>query len=192
MSPDWAPATALDRRGFLKLGAGSAAAFTLLGASVQLAGCSQQAAPAAAGFRWLTAADLPFARLLVAGVAGSALPADPAVADAALEEGVRRIDICLDALGAPAQKEVRKLFDLLQWAPFRRFAGGVAKPWTEATAADMQALLANFSASRLGLLNGAFRALAKIGSIVFWSQPVASPLARYPGPPAWAVAALNA
>jgi hypothetical protein len=191
MAADHVPA-ALDRRGFLKLGAGGTAAFALLGAGVQLAGCSQQTARAADGFRWLTEADLAFARLLVAGVAGSALPADAAAAQAMIDEGVRRADLCLDALGTPAQKELRKLFDLVQWGPFRRFAGGVSSPWNEAGVADMQQLLTNFAGSRLALLNGAYRALAKTGSIVFWSQPAAYPAAHYPGPPAWAVGALNA
>ncbi|HEY9544753.1 MAG TPA: hypothetical protein VIR56_02030, partial [Solimonas sp.] len=90
------------------------------------------------------------------------------------------------------QKQVRQLFDLIQWSPFRRLAGGVSQPWSEASAADAQTLLAHFRDSRLSLLNGAYRALVKLGSIVYWSQPATYDESHYPGPPAWAVAALNA
>ncbi|MFT4047904.1 MAG: hypothetical protein QM661_14595, partial [Solimonas sp.] len=140
----------------------------------------------------LTRADLPFVRLLVAAVGGAALPADAQAAAAIVDEGVRRADLCLDALDAPAQKQLRQLFDLLQWAPFRRLAGGVGRPWTEATAGDAQVLLAHFRYSRLALLNGAYRALVKLGSSVVWSQPATFAASHYPGPPAWAVTALDA
>lgn len=185
-------AAAFARRDFLKLGAGAAAGFAVLGLGVQLSGCSRQALPSAAGHAWLSAADLPFVDRLVAAVAGPALPAAPAAAQAAVEDGRHRIDVCLAALGGPAQKEVRKLLDLVQWAPFRRFAGGVGKPWDEASTQDMEKLLAHFRDSRLALLNGAYRVLVKLGATAFWSQPASFAAARYPGPPAWAVAALNA
>ena len=181
----------VDRRGFLKLGLGGSIALATLGVGTQLAGCSQQAAAPAEGLRWLTAADLPFVKLLVAGVAGPALPTDAQAAETLIAEGVRRADIALDALGAPAQKQLRQLFDLAQWAPFRRLAGGVSRPWNEADAGDMNTLLTNFSNSRLALLNGAYRALVKLGSTVIWSQPATFSASHYPGPPAWAVTALN-
>lgn len=189
MSAD--PSAALDRRGFLKLSAGGAASLALLGFGVQLSGCSQQTATVADGYQWLTAADLDFVRALVAGVAGNALPADAVVAQTLIAEGVRRTDVALAALGTPAHKEVRKLFDLLQWSPFRRLAGGVTRPWHEAGAADAQVLLEHLKDSRLALLNGAYRALIKIGSTVYWSQPATNTFSHYPGPPAWAVAALG-
>ncbi|NKF22160.1 hypothetical protein [Solimonas marina] len=182
----------LDRRGFLKLSAGGATTLALLGAGVQLSGCSQRSAAVANGYRWLTASDIHFMRALVAGVAGNALPADPTAAGAIVDEGVRRADIELAALGAPAQQEVRKLLDLLQWTPFRRFAGGVTRPWAEAGAADAQTLLKHLHDSHLSLLSGAYRALAKIGSTVLWSQTPMNAFSHYPGPPAWAISALEA
>ncbi|WP_028081669.1 hypothetical protein [Solimonas soli] len=191
MQRDHAPA-GIDRRGFLKLGLGGSAALALLGGGAQLAGCSAQTAAPAAGMRWLTAADLPFARALLMAVAGPALPADAQAARAIVDEGLRRADLALDALGAPAQKQLRQLFDLVQWSPFRRLAGGVSRPWAEADASDAATLLTHFRDSRLTLLNGAYRALVKLGSTVVWSQPATFPASHYPGPPAWAVAALNA
>ena len=107
-------------------------------------------------------------------------------------EGVRRADLSLDALGGPAQKQLRQLFDLVQWSAFRRLAGGVARPWEQAGVDDMQTLLTHFRDSRLALLNGAYRALVKIGSVTIWSQPAMFDASHYPGPPAWAVTALNA
>lgn len=185
-------AHALDRRSFLKLSAGGAASLALLGAGTQLAGCSQQSARVAKGYRWLTDADLPFIKVLIRGVAGPALLAARTDAGTLVDEAARRADLCLDALGAPAQKQLRQLLDLIQWSPFRRFAGGVSRPWSEASASDAQTLLVHFRDSRLSLLNGAYRALIKLGSIVYWSQPDTYDESHYPGPPTWAVAALNA
>jgi len=183
--------TGLDRRSFLKLGLGSTAALAVLGGSAQLAGCSTRDRMPAQGFRWLTDADLPFMRLLIAA-SGPALAEDAQATAAIVEEGVRRADLALEALDKPAQKQLRQLFDLVQWAPFRRLAGGVSRPWREADVADMSTLLSHFRESRLALLNGAYRALVKIGSIAVWSQPATFAASRYPGPPAWTVAALNA
>lgn len=183
---------ALDRRSFLKLSAGGAASLALLGTGIQLAGCSQQTARVANGYRWLTDADLAFMKALIRGVAGPALLTAAADADVIVDEAAHRADLCLDALGAPAQKQLRQLFDLLQWTPFRRLAGGVSRPWPEASVADTQTLLARFRDSRLSLLNGAYRVLVKLGGTVYWSQPATYGESHYPGPPAWAVAALNA
>lgn len=181
---------ALDRRGFLKLSAGGVASLALLSASTQLIGCAPQTARMASGYRWLNDADLAFIKVLIRGIAGPALAT--AGADTIVEEGARRVDLCAEALGAQAQKQLRQLFDLLQWSPFRRLAAGVSKPWSAASAADAQTMLARFRDSRLSLLNGAYRALVKLGSIAYWSQPATYGESRYPGPPAWAVAALNA
>src|SRR3546814_5725221 len=125
-------AHALDRRSFLKLSAGGAASLALLGVGTQLAGCSQQTASVADGYRWLTNADLSFIKVLIRGIAGPALATAGNDADTLVNEGARRADLCLDALAAPAQKQVRQLFDLIQWSPFRRLAGGVRQPWSEA------------------------------------------------------------
>lgn len=180
----------LDRRDFLKLSAGSLAAFTVLGGALQLSGCSRRNAPAAAGYQWLGAEDLPLFSLLIAVSAGPALPGD-AAAQGVIGEGLRRIDLACAALGGPAQQQLRQLLDLLHWAPFRRLAGGVTRSWPEASAADLTAMLQRFGDSRLSLLNAAMRVLAKLGALAFWGQSSGYAAARYPGPPAWAFNALN-
>lgn len=182
----------LDRRDFLKLSGGGLAAFVVLGGAVQLSGCSRHKAAPAAGYRWLAAEDLPLLSLLISACAGPAMPAAAAEAQTVLGEGLQRLDQSFYALGGPAQKELRKLLDLLHWGPFRRFAGGVSVDWPQASAADMQQLLQRFGTSRLSLLNGAMRVLSKLGATAFWAQTAGASAAHYPGPPAWAVAALNA
>lgn len=180
-----------ERRDFLRLSLAGSLSLAALGFGAGLSGCSRKSVASAAGYRWLNAEDLVFMRTLIAGVAGPALSPGEA-GRAEIEEGLRRADLSLSALGAPAQAEVRKLFDLLHWAPFRRFAGGVSRAWADADAQDAQTLLLHLRDSRFGLLNGAYRALSKIGSSVFWSQPASNAFSHYPGPPAWAVTALNA
>lgn len=181
----------LDRRDFLKLSAGGLASLSLLGLGTQLSGCSHPIGTPAAGFQWLQTEDLPLLRLLVAACAGPALPEATQSREATLQEGLQRLDQSLLALGTPAQQQLRQLLDLLHWAPFRRLAGGVSKPWSQAQSDDMEQMLQRFGASRLNLLNGAMRALSKLGAFAFWGQDAGSRAARYPGPPAWAVAALN-
>src|SRR3546814_18085651 len=121
-------AHALDRRSFLKLSAGGDASLALLGVGTQLAGCSQQTASVADGYRWLTNADLSFIKVLIRGIAGPALATAGNDADTLVNEGTSRADLCPDAHAAPAQKQGPQLFDHLQSSPVRRLDGGVSQP----------------------------------------------------------------
>lgn len=178
----------IDRRRFLQLSTGAAATLALLGASAQLAACGRGAAAAAPGYGFLTAADLVLFGALLAPVNGPALPVDAELR----AEALRRIDLACVGLEAPARAEARKLLELLHWAPFRRLACGVNTEWGAASAVEMTGFLARWRNSRVGLLNAGHRALTKLAALGWWSQPASWPSARYPGPPAWAVAALSA
>ncbi len=185
MSP--APSgTGMDRRHFLKLTASGVASLAVLGTSAQLAGCSRAVAPAP-GQTFLTPADLALFGALLPVVNGAAFPDDAAVRD----EALRRIDLVCISLEAPARAEARKLLDLLHWGLFRRLACGFSADWTQATPTELTAFLQRWRDSRMSLLNAGHRALVKLAGTGWWSQPASWSAAAYPGPPAWALTALN-
>lgn len=188
MRPAVPPGTGLNRRRFLQLSVTGAASLAVLGGTAQLAGCAGKADVPAEGHAFLTAADVALFAALLPVVNGSALPTDAAVR----AEALRRIDLSCAALDAPARAEARKLLDLLHWSPFRRLACGLSSDWPQATAEELSRFLQRWRDSRVGLLNAGHRALTKLAAIGWWSQPASWPAAGYPGPQAWAVAALSA
>lgn len=176
----------LDRRRFLKLSLTGAAALTVLGGGAQLAGCARPATTAAPGYGFLTTADLRLFTALLPAVNGASLPPAASLRD----EALRRIDRSCIALQPPARAEVRKLLDLLHWRLFRRLSCGFSADWEQATPEQLQGFLQRWRDSRLELLNAGHRALLKLLTIGWWSQPASWPASHYPGPPAWALAAL--
>ena len=182
------PGTGIDRRQFLKLSAGGTATLALLGASSQLTGCSATVI-AAPGMQFLTPDDVALFTALLPVVNGAAYPAaDAAVRDRALQ----RIDEACALLQAPARAELRKLIGLLHLRVFRRLVCGVSTGWDQASAGELTAFLQRWRDSRVGLFNAGYRALTKLAAVGWWSQAASWPGSTYPGPPAWALAALNA
>lgn len=177
----------LDRRAFLKLGVGGTFTLAAFGSAATLAGCSSAPPPPAAGYRWLTAEDLALFAALLPAVNGPAWPDDARIRD----EALRRIDLALVALEPHAQTETRKLLALLHGSVFRRLACGVSQPWQDASAADIAAFLQRWRDSSLTLFNAGYRGLVKLAQLGWWSQRDSWSASRYPGPPAWAITALN-
>lgn len=178
----------LDRRRFLQLSAGSAAALGLAATSAQLAGCARKAPPPAPGHQYLTAEDLVLFGALLPVVNGSAW-VDSAETRT---EALRRIDVCCIALDPAAQAQTRQLLDLLQFGLFRRLACGLSRPWGEATHEELAAFLQRWRESGVELFNAGYRGLSKLAAIGWWSQRASWSASRYPGPPAFAVQTLNA
>jgi hypothetical protein len=187
-----APTPLLSRRNFLQLSMGGSAALATLGVAANLAGCGGAQVPLAPGYGYLRAADLALFRVLVAAVAGPAMPKEAEAAEARIKEALARIDLGCRQLGLPAQGDFRKLLDLLAWGPFRRFAGGIPVGWEQASVQQAQEFLGRWRASGIGLFNAGYRGLVQACGISFWGQRASWAAAGYPGPPAWAVQALNA
>lgn len=177
----------LNRRQFLQLGAAGTFTLAAFGSAATLSGCRSAPPAAADGYRWLADEDLALFSALLPVANGTSMPADQASRD----EALRRIDLAMAALEPPAQAETRKLLDLLHWAPFRRLACGVTKPWTDAAPGELATFLQRWRDSRLALFNAGYRGLVKLAQLGWWSQPASWSASRYPGPPAWAVTALN-
>lgn len=186
------PEAGLDRRQFLKLSAGGAASLALVATGAQLAGCSSPPAATAGGYAYLTEADLALFRVLLPAVNGSVWPTAAIHRRGVETEALRRIDLCCAALDPAARAQTRQLLDLLQFGLFRRWACGVSMPWSEAPAALVLAFLDRWRGSRVELFNAGYRGLSKLCALGWWSQRDSWVASRYPGPPAFAVQALNA
>lgn len=176
----------LNRRSFLKLGLAGTAVLGVAGLGATLAGCGKTEEAAAAGFRFLRDADLKLLKALIP----VALEGRP---DAAIAiDGLPLLDALLLRAAPPAQKELRKLFDLLHLTPTRWLTTGVRKPWDEASAEDVGRFLARWRDSSVGLFNAGYRVLIKLATAPYYAQPAGYKSAGYPGPLASMYSVVNA
>ncbi len=181
---------ALSRRSVLKLGLASTVVLGAAGIGGTLSGCARREQSAAAGLLCLRDADVElFRALLPVMLEGSLLSG--AAGQAQLNGLLARIDDAALRLGAPAQREVFKLFDLLHLRPTRWLTTGVAEPWREATPQQVAAFLQRWRDSRVGLFNAGYLALNKFCCTAHYSQPEGWAQLGYPGPLAWAYQSLN-
>ena len=119
-----------------------------------------------------------------------ALPEEPNQRRFAIAGTIERIDQGIVKFGPANQQELRKLFDLLNFAPTRIALGRVWSDWPSVSTADADAVLRRWRDSRIGLLNNGYIALTKIGNVAFYGHEDHWHLSGYPGPPAWMVDAL--
>lgn len=180
----------LSRRSFLKLGVGGGLVLAVAGIGGTLSGCGRQQQVAAAGLRYLRDADVALFRALLPVMLEGSL-AGGAQREADVAGLLRRIDDAGLRLGAPAQAELRKLFDLLHLRPTRWLTTGIAAPWNEAAPAELAAWLQRWRSSGVGLFNAGYLALHKLCCIARYSSPEGWAQMGYPGPLAWAHASLN-
>lgn len=176
----------LSRRSLLKLGLAAGTVLTVSSLGAGLAGCSRREHAAAAGLRRLRDADVELFRALLPVMLAGSLPAA-----APLDGHLARIDDAVLRLGAPAQREVFKLFDLLHLRPARWLATGIAEPWREATPQQVAAFLERWRDSRVGLFNAGYLAFNKLCCTAHYTQPEGWAQMGYPGPLAWAYESLN-
>ena len=182
---DESPA-ALSRRSLLKLGLATGTVLTVSSFGAGLSGCSRRPAAAAAGLRCLRDADVELFRAVLPVMLAGSLPAE-----APLDGLLARIDDAVLRLGAPAQREVFKLFDLLHLRPTRWLTTGIAEPWREASPQQVAAFLERWRDSRVGLFNAGYLAFNKLCCTAHYSQPEGWVQMGYPGPLAWAYQSLN-
>ena len=180
-----------DRRSFLKLGLAGTMALSTVSLTAGLAGCHRAEEASAAGYGVLRDADLALFRALIPVVLAGALPQEIQMRDAQIAETLQRIDSGLQAVGSPTLKELRKLFDLLNFGITRRLAAGVPVPWAEASAEQIEAFLQRWHDSSLGAFNAGYRVLTKLVTVTYHQIPATWPQSGYPGPLAWVYQAVN-
>jgi hypothetical protein len=185
----------VERRELLKTGfwGGMFLASVSLGAS--LTGCATTPAGmntqpptqrTAYHYRFLSADDLS----LLTAITPVLIWQQSAKTTLSTDKLLNDIDTAIFFFSHANQQEVRKLFDLLNFAPTRALLGGVWSSWENASTEDIEDFLNDWKYSSLPLLNQAYSALVKIVSVSWYIQPENWQASGYSGPPEAAVKAL--
>nr|WP_297398288.1 hypothetical protein [uncultured Marinobacter sp.] len=191
---------ALDRRSFLKTGLGGALFLGTVSLTAGLSGCATQPAgrlsvvgtrmDARYQFRFLTDDDIVLFEALLPAMIGPGLPEQPLARRTAIAGTIERIDAGIHHFGPANQKELRRLFDLLNFGLTRVTIARVWSSWPNVTTAEADAFLERWRTSSIGLFNNGYIALTKISNVAFYGYRDFWHLSGYPGPPQWAVDAL--
>ncbi|GGE52140.1 hypothetical protein GCM10011533_00660 [Streptosporangium jomthongense] len=193
-------AASLNRRSFLRTGLGGALFLGTVSVTASLSGCATAPADrlgavetrmdASYRFRFLTADDIDLFEALLPAILGSALPAQPNARRMAIAGTVERIDAGIHQFGPANQKELRQLFDLLNFGLTRITIARVWSPWPQVSTEQANGFLERWRSSGIGLFNNGYMALTKISNVAFYGYQENWHLSGYPGPPDWAVQAL--
>lgn len=190
----------MDRRSFLRTGLGGAFFLGTVSVTAGLSGCATTPAgrldaatpqtDAGYQFQFLTRDDIELFRALLPAIVGPALTEEPEPRRQAIAGTIERIDQGMVRFGPANQKELRKLFDLLNFGLTRVTVARVWSSWPNVTTAEANAFLERWRTSGIGLLNNGYIALTKISNVAFYGHPEHWHLSGYPGPPEWARNAL--
>lgn len=192
--------TSLDRRSFLRASVGSALFLGTVSVTAGLSGCATAPAgrlgavetrmDASYQFRFLTTDDIDLFEALIPAILGSALSEKPQTRRTTIAGTVERIDASIHKFGPANQKELRKLFDLLNFGLTRATVARVWSSWPKVTTEQADAFLERWRSSSIGLFNNGYMALTKITNVSFYGYHENWHLSGYPGPPKWAMKAL--
>lgn len=196
-----APPVAMDRRSFLRTGMGGALLLGTVSVTAGLSGCATAPAghsqvPATGAtrsdyhFRFLTEDDLVLFGALLPALIGPALTEQPEPRRAHIRATIERIDAGIHQFGPANQKELRSLFDLLNFGLTRVTVARVWSSWENASTAEVDAFLNRWRTSGIGLFNNGYIALTKITNVAFYGHSNHWAATGYPGPPQWAMDAL--
>lgn len=188
----------MDRRSFLRTGMGGALFLGTVSVTAGLSGCATS--PAGRGyttladinrsdyqFRFLTRDDIVLFEALLPALVGPALTEEPASRRSQLQATIERIDAGIHQFGPANRKELRGLFDLLNFSVTRITVARVWSNWANVSTADADAFLNRWRTSRIGLFNNAYIALTKVSNVAFYGHEDHWHVSGYPGPPQWAV-----
>src|SRR5690554_4370630 len=156
----------LNRRSFLRTGLGGALFLGTVSVTAGLSGCATAPAgrigavasrmDARYTFQFLSADDIELLEALLPAILGSALPEQASTRRMAIAGTVERIDMGIHKFGPANQKELRQLFDLLNFGPTRVTIARVWPAWRDATAEQADAFLQRWRSSSIGLFNNGY------------------------------------
>lgn len=153
------------RREFIRAGLGGSALLFV-------AGCAKR-----------DAASNDIVGALVPVVLAGALPDEGSAKATAIAQIVEAFGRAVQRLAPAIREEVADLLALLAFAPTRILVAGVASPWNEASAAEIERFLRDWRASRFELRRSGYRALTQLIQAAWYDNPSAWPIIHYPGPP---------
>ncbi|KPQ02840.1 hypothetical protein [Marinobacter sp. HL-58] len=194
------PAIAMDRRSFLRTGLGGALFLGTVSVTAGLSGCATAPAgrldPMPEGmdqsyeFRFLTRDDIVLFEALLPAMVGPGLTEEPVVRRQQIQATIERIDAGIHQFGPANQKELRRLFDLLNFGLTRVTVARVWSSWENVSTESAHAFLERWRTSGIGLFNNGYIALTKVSNVAFYGHEDHWHLSGYPGPPRWAMDAL--
>ena len=192
--------TAMDRRSFLRTGLGGALFLGTVSVTAGLSGCATapagrdypmpEAMDQSYEFRFLTREDIVLFKALLPAMVGPGLPEEPVARRQQIQATIERIDAGIHQFGPANQKELRGLFDLLNFGLTRVTVARVWSSWENVSTEAAHAFLERWRTSGIGLFNNGYIALTKVSNVAFYGYQDHWHLSGYPGPPAFAVNAL--
>ncbi|MBI3372749.1 MAG: hypothetical protein HY017_13470 [Betaproteobacteria bacterium] len=171
----------LSRRDFLRIGAGFSAALACASALGVLGGCGEVAKSPAKNFGFLRESDLELFGALAPVVVLDLAQLAAARRSERLGDVLHKLDATCSALDLGKQHELRKLLDLLAFAPLRYLLAGVGA-WNEASTETLQEFLTRWRGSRFATLNAGGNVLVKLVSTSYYALPATWQASGYPGP----------
>ena len=171
-----------SRRQFIKVSATAALALAIT-RSLDRDVFAQTGASTLLSFQKITARDAEAIAAIAAAILAGNLPADTASRQAAINEIVAAFDRTVAGLPPAIQGEVGELLSLLTFGPTRRFIVGIAKPWSQASAAEVKAFLDSWRHSRFTTQQQGYQALVRALIACWYGNPRSWPEIGYPGPP---------
>ncbi len=127
----------------------------------------------------------PAGRALWAGVArgvlGSLLPAEAVAQQQALDAHLLRLEQAIAGMPPGVQAEIDELTTLAASAPGRVALIGLATPWADASAAEVQAALSALRQSSIGLREQVYQALRELTNAAFFADTSTWALLGYAG-----------
>ncbi|MGO1499827.1 MAG: hypothetical protein ACTHWH_00915 [Marinobacter sp.] len=198
--PGGLESVSLNRRSLLRAGLGGALFLGTISVTAGLSGCATAPAgrlgavgtrmDASYQFQFLTTEDIVLFEALIPAILASALPEQSSARRIAIASTVERIDSGIHNFGLANQKELRQLFDLLNFGLTRITVARVWSSWSNVTTEQADGFLERWRSSGIGLFNNGYMALTKISNVAFYGYKDNWHLSGYPGPPEWAVKAL--
>ncbi len=195
MSTDYSSAAPqASRRNFLKLGLFGSFALATAGSGT-LTGCASNPKPlqdARTGrhYLFLTQDDVVMLQGLIPVVLAGTLPDDPQTRERETAQLIELLDQGIDTFSDANRAEIRKLFDLLTFAPTRALVAGLWSSWEKAHGEQIDKFLNNWRHSSLGLFNQGYGALVKMIALVEYGMEENWARSGYMGPPAYATQTL--
>jgi hypothetical protein len=104
------------------------------------------------------------------GVLGPLVPTAEADAAAALDAHLQRLQAALLGMPASVQAEVDELGTLLISSAGRRWLAGLATPWAQASAGDVEAALRALRQSPLALRQQVYQALRELTNAAYFAD----------------------
>ena len=165
----------MQRRVFVRLGAGVAALASFAGGSYF-----------AWRHTWIEGTVRPEHRPMLAAIAAVLLdgfiPADEALRARQLNACVDRVEVAVGNLGLATRQQLVQLIGLLSHAPGRRLIAELPDPWETAPAEEVRRALQDMRTSRNKVRQQTYHALRDLTVAAYFSDPSAWPQIGYPGP----------